>query len=44
MLERDRQRALRDEQARRGSLFTTGAEPAVDLLTLGVSMVLSMLD
>ncbi len=44
MLERDRQRALRDEQARRGSLFTTGIEPEVDLWALGVSMVWSMLD
>lgn len=44
MLERDRQRTLRDEQARRGSLFTTEVGPTVDLWALGLSMVRQMLD
>jgi hypothetical protein len=43
-LERDRQRTLRDEQARRGSLFTTEVGPEVDLWALGLSMVRKMLD
>jgi predicted RNA-binding Zn-ribbon protein involved in translation (DUF1610 family) len=44
MLERDRQRTLRDEKTRRGSLFTTEVEPQIDLWALGVSMVRNMLD
>ena len=43
-LERDRQRTLRDEKARRGSLFTTEVGPEVDLWGLGLSMVRHMLD
>lgn len=44
MLERDRQRTLRDEKASRGSLLTTEIGPAVDLWALGVSMVANILD
>lgn len=43
-LERDRQRTLRDEKTRRGSLFTTEVGPEVDLWALGLSMVRHMLD
>jgi hypothetical protein len=42
MLERDRQKAQREEQAQRGSLFSHEV-PDVDLWELGVSMVWKML-
>jgi hypothetical protein len=42
MLERDRQKAQREEQAQRGSLFSREV-PDVDLWELGVSMVWKML-
>jgi len=44
MLERDRQRTLRDQRASRGSLFTTPLGPDIDLWELGVSMVSQILD
>lgn len=44
MLERDRQRAQRDEQARRGALFTADANSGIDLLALGAAMVWKLLD
>ena len=44
MLERDRQRTLREQQAQRGTLFTTNADTGPDLLSLGIDMVWSMLD
>jgi hypothetical protein len=44
MLERDRQKALRDEQARRGSLFTTEASAGIDLWAAGMSLVGHLLD
>ncbi|MBT9508152.1 zf-TFIIB domain-containing protein [Rhodoferax sp.] len=44
MLERDRQRAQREEQARRGSLFTVQSGAEIDLWALGVAMVWKLLD
>lgn len=44
MLERDRQRALREQQAQRGTLFTASADTGPDLLSLGIDMVWGMLD
>ena len=44
MLERDRQRTLREQQAQRGTLFTANADTGPDLLSLGIDMVWSMLD
>lgn len=44
MLERDRQRALRAEQAQSGRLLSAEASTSVDLLSLGIALVASMLD
>ena len=44
MMERDRQRALRDEPARRGSLLTHATGNDIDLWAIGVAMVWKMLD
>lgn len=44
MLERDRQRTLREQQAQRGTLFTASADTGPDLLSLGIDMVWGMLD
>lgn len=44
MLERDRQKAVREEQARRGALFSGEADAGLDLWTLGVALVWKMLD
>lgn len=44
MLERDRQRALRERQAQRGTLFTASADTGPDLLSLGIDIVFGMLD
>ena len=42
-MERDRQRALREQKAQRGSVFTQEV-PDIDLWTLGVAMVAKILD
>ena len=44
MLERDRQRALREQQAQRGSLLASHTDSAPDLLSLGIDLVFGMLD
>jgi hypothetical protein len=45
MLERDRQRALREQQAERGRLFTTDASASsVDLWSLGIALLATVLD
>lgn len=44
MIERDRQRALRDEQARRGVVFSGDAAQGVDLWAAGISMVWNLLN
>lgn len=44
MIERDRQRAKRDEQAQRGTLFAGSVGSDLDLWSVGVSMVWNMLD
>ncbi len=44
MLERDRQRAKRDGQAQRGTLFTSNTGTDLDLWSVGVDMIWSMLD
>lgn len=44
MLERDRQRALRAEQAQSGRMLSAEASTSVDLLSLGIALVASMLD
>ncbi|MBK9235546.1 MAG: zf-TFIIB domain-containing protein [Rhodoferax sp.] len=44
MLERDRQRALREQSAQRSSLFTTNASSNIDLWSIGLALVSSVLD
>jgi Zn-finger nucleic acid-binding protein len=44
MLERDRQQALREQKAQRGSLLTTDVSGGVDLWSLGLALVSSVLD
>ena len=44
MLERDRQRALREQSAQRSSLFTTDASAPIDLWSIGLTLVASVLD
>jgi transposase-like protein len=43
MLERDRQQALRDQKAQRGSLLTASASDGVDLWSIGLALVSSVL-
>lgn len=43
-LERDRQRALREQDAQRTSLFTADASSGVDLWALGLALVAKVLD
>ena len=44
MLERDRQRALREQRAQRGNLLTADVSGSVDLWSLGLELVSSVLD
>ncbi len=44
MLERDRQQALREQKAQRGSLLTASASDGVDLWSLGLELVSAVLD
>lgn len=44
MLERDRQRALREQSAQRSRLFTTDASASIDLWSIGMALVASVLD
>jgi hypothetical protein len=44
MVERDRQRALREDKARRGSLLTGNAMDGIDLWAVGIAMVSKILD
>jgi transposase-like protein len=44
MLERDRQQALREQKAQRGSLLTASASDGVDLWSIGLALVSSVLD
>lgn len=44
MLERDRQRALREQSAERSRLFTTNASTNIDLWSIGLALVSSVLD
>jgi DNA-directed RNA polymerase subunit RPC12/RpoP len=44
MLERDRQRTLREQKAQRGSFFTADASAGVDLWSLGLELVSGVLD
>lgn len=44
MVERDRQHALREQKAQRGSLLTADASSGVDLWSLGLALVASVLD
>ena len=43
LLERDRQRAMREQQAQRGSLFAAGGSGNADLLAVGVDIIAAML-
>lgn len=43
MLERDRQRTLREQKAERGSLFTDSTSDGVDLWSLGIALVANLL-
>jgi hypothetical protein len=44
MLERDRQNALREQKAQRGSLLTADVSGGVDLWSLGLALMSSVLD
>lgn len=44
MLEHDRLRAQREQRAQRGSLFSADAGGGADLFSIGIDMVVSMLD
>jgi hypothetical protein len=44
MLERDRQQALRDQKAQRGNLLTADVSGGVDLWSIGMALVSSVLD
>ena len=44
MLERDRQQALREQKAQRGSLLATDVSGGVDLWSLGLTLVSAVLD
>jgi transposase-like protein len=44
MLERDRQQALREQKAQRGSLLATDVSGGVDLWSLGLALVSAVLD
>ena len=44
MLERDRQRALREHKAERNSLFTSDASADIDLWSIGIALVAAVLN